>query len=407
MARKTLGISPTTLATASLYPSYASNEPITPSPSYTSSPTLPYSHLGHATGLTPSTTRPESSIKVSTTRASMPPPPSDATVGVRRKSMSSVLDSLHYTKRVKRSVSPEPMCHPPALQKEIQVPIDEILQEERRLCGQAAKPPAPCVRWTTDASGKKKKARHLTTPFQTRVLRQVLAYTAFPSTEQRAHLAMEMGMTPRGVQIWFQNQRQKAKARQLAQMHMSKAAHRAMHRPLRSASAGPTHFPYREDDSDLLSIPEWGQPPYSLHESDEMSPTSSNSPDSFSLPHSPLNTPSEYDDEEGIDASMPLHHPPETSGRPDAPTLPPTPMYAEHSYSPTQYHTTSVKHGHLATPHYAYTIRQSHKEVKVLPRQPLANVLTGSSGVMGLGVEASDRSGGEGLNSSEWPQQWP
>ncbi|KAJ3272557.1 hypothetical protein HK104_004449 [Borealophlyctis nickersoniae] len=100
------------------------------------------------------------------------------------------------------------------------IPIDLILEEERRLCGQNQKPPPAVPRYTMDATGRKKRARHLTTPFQTRVLRRVLAFSCFPTTDQRTYLASELGMTPRGVQIWFQNQRQKAKARQIAQQKM-------------------------------------------------------------------------------------------------------------------------------------------------------------------------------------------
>ncbi|RUS29218.1 hypothetical protein BC938DRAFT_480915 [Jimgerdemannia flammicorona] len=64
---------------------------------------------------------------------------------------------------------------------------------------------------------RRKRTRTVTTPFQSRVLRKVLAQTSFPSTEMRLNLATALGMNPRTVQIWFQNQRQKAKNRQAAQ----------------------------------------------------------------------------------------------------------------------------------------------------------------------------------------------
>jgi hypothetical protein len=41
-----------------------------------------------------------------------------------------------------------------------------------------------------------------------RVLQSVLDKTFFPSTELRNKLAKELGMSPRAVQIWFQNKRQ-------------------------------------------------------------------------------------------------------------------------------------------------------------------------------------------------------
>ncbi|KIO29578.1 hypothetical protein M407DRAFT_21315 [Tulasnella calospora MUT 4182] len=47
---------------------------------------------------------------------------------------------------------------------------------------------------------------------QLRVLNEVYARTAFPSTEERIDLGRRLGMSPRQVQIWFQNRRQNAKA---------------------------------------------------------------------------------------------------------------------------------------------------------------------------------------------------
>lgn len=57
----------------------------------------------------------------------------------------------------------------------------------------------------------KKRCRTVMTPAQSRVLRKVLEQTAFPSTEIRENLAKLLGMKPRTVQIWFQNQRQKSR----------------------------------------------------------------------------------------------------------------------------------------------------------------------------------------------------
>ncbi|CAG8633130.1 13766_t:CDS:2, partial [Ambispora leptoticha] len=58
---------------------------------------------------------------------------------------------------------------------------------------------------------RRKRSRNVTSPYQSRVLRKVLAVTSFPSTEMREALANALNMHPRTVQIWFQNQRQKAK----------------------------------------------------------------------------------------------------------------------------------------------------------------------------------------------------
>lgn len=57
----------------------------------------------------------------------------------------------------------------------------------------------------------KKRCRTVMTPNQSRILRKVLEQTAFPSTEIREGLAKMLGMKPRTVQIWFQNQRQKTR----------------------------------------------------------------------------------------------------------------------------------------------------------------------------------------------------
>ncbi|KAF9792483.1 hypothetical protein BJ322DRAFT_49631 [Thelephora terrestris] len=53
-----------------------------------------------------------------------------------------------------------------------------------------------------------KKKRKRADAEQLRVLNEVYARTAFPSTEERQDLAGKLNMTPRSVQIWFQNKRQ-------------------------------------------------------------------------------------------------------------------------------------------------------------------------------------------------------
>lgn len=46
---------------------------------------------------------------------------------------------------------------------------------------------------------------------QLQKLREVFQQTPFPSADCRRKLAKQLGMTPRSVQIWFQNQRQMAR----------------------------------------------------------------------------------------------------------------------------------------------------------------------------------------------------
>lgn len=59
-----------------------------------------------------------------------------------------------------------------------------------------------------DDSEYTKPKRKRANQSQLSALRAVYAETAFPSSEQRRVLAQQLKMTPRSVQIWFQNQRQ-------------------------------------------------------------------------------------------------------------------------------------------------------------------------------------------------------
>lgn len=49
------------------------------------------------------------------------------------------------------------------------------------------------------------------TPMQTNILQEIFVNTAFPSAALRDLLGLKLGIHPRTVQIWFQNQRQKIK----------------------------------------------------------------------------------------------------------------------------------------------------------------------------------------------------
>ncbi|KAI8999618.1 hypothetical protein BC832DRAFT_541712 [Gaertneriomyces semiglobifer] len=68
-------------------------------------------------------------------------------------------------------------------------------------------------------SPKVKTKRKRATPEQLAVLNSVFAQTLFPSTAARRHLAIQLGMTPRAVQIWFQNKRQNWRAKQAQVQH--------------------------------------------------------------------------------------------------------------------------------------------------------------------------------------------
>ncbi|KAJ2317124.1 hypothetical protein GGI00_006843, partial [Coemansia sp. RSA 2681] len=59
----------------------------------------------------------------------------------------------------------------------------------------------------------RRRTRTTLTPYQLRVLFRVWERTQYPSSDLRYRLATSLMMTPRNVQIWFQNQRQKTKER--------------------------------------------------------------------------------------------------------------------------------------------------------------------------------------------------
>lgn len=62
---------------------------------------------------------------------------------------------------------------------------------------------------------KKKRHRTIMTEKQSAILLDLFEQDAFPPTEMREELARSIGMSPRSVQVWFQNQRQKYKQRLL------------------------------------------------------------------------------------------------------------------------------------------------------------------------------------------------
>lgn len=48
-------------------------------------------------------------------------------------------------------------------------------------------------------------------PSQTTAMERMFALDMFPSREVRHTMAVELGLTPRNVQVWFQNRRQRLK----------------------------------------------------------------------------------------------------------------------------------------------------------------------------------------------------
>ncbi|KAG2002394.1 hypothetical protein CC2G_004588 [Coprinopsis cinerea AmutBmut pab1-1] len=78
---------------------------------------------------------------------------------------------------------------------------DSEADTKKKESGDAANAPPP----------KKKRTRTLTTPHQAAVLHALLAQSRFPTTAMREEVGRSIGLSARKVQIWFQNQRQKAR----------------------------------------------------------------------------------------------------------------------------------------------------------------------------------------------------
>lgn len=92
----------------------------------------------------------------------------------------------------------------------------------KRLCSSLDSSPAdnsnkisindPSISKSTHSSPQsKRRSRTVMTPSQTRILLAVLEETYFPSNEQREQLSKILQIPQRTIQVWFQNQRQKAK----------------------------------------------------------------------------------------------------------------------------------------------------------------------------------------------------
>ncbi|KAG2177989.1 hypothetical protein INT43_003242 [Umbelopsis isabellina] len=70
--------------------------------------------------------------------------------------------------------------------------------------------PSHSPRYSASIKAKRKRA----SAGQLDVLNRVFAQTFFPSTEMRNELAKQLGMSPRTVQIWFQNKRQSIRTKE-------------------------------------------------------------------------------------------------------------------------------------------------------------------------------------------------
>lgn len=104
----------------------------------------------------------------------------------------------------------------------------------------------------TPLKAKRKRA----SPAQLSVLNRVFSQTYFPSTELRIELGKQLGMSPRAVQIWFQNKRQSMRTRERQQQQEAKMASPASYQHPYSSSPSASTLP---PVSPPLSPPSWHQ----------------------------------------------------------------------------------------------------------------------------------------------------
>ena len=89
----------------------------------------------------------------------------------------------------------------------------ENTQEAEKDNDEATEKKGPAKKNQVKGKGTGKRARTLLTLEQSRVLHELLQQTCFPSTQVREAVAAKLGLSPRKVQVFFQNKRQKQRKR--------------------------------------------------------------------------------------------------------------------------------------------------------------------------------------------------
>jgi homeobox protein YOX1/YHP1 len=98
-----------------------------------------------------------------------------------------------------------PMPHPSLGRSAMPRAERAVSAYTREACSTAPYPQQSAV--VNEEASQVKKKRKRADAAQLEVLNEVYNRTAFPSTEERAAIAKKLDMTPRSVQIWFQNKR--------------------------------------------------------------------------------------------------------------------------------------------------------------------------------------------------------
>ncbi|CAE6482502.1 unnamed protein product [Rhizoctonia solani] len=120
----------------------------------------------------------------------------------RSRSTSHILHSAHQQFQTRHTP-------PNAEAPQYVVPSSRILRADSTAC---TSPPSyyntAGVSYGPEEMSETKPKRRRANAAQLQLLNDTYARTMFPTTEERADIARRINMTPRQVQIWFQNRRQ-------------------------------------------------------------------------------------------------------------------------------------------------------------------------------------------------------
>lgn len=165
----------------------------------------------------------------------------------------------HFDKAVRLSSSPSTgSSHGHAADTEMDAPGPSGASgaENTRQTGEKRRESDPLP---SQPPAKKKRTRTLTTPHQSAVLHALLAQSRFPTTAMREEVGRSIGLSARKVQVWFQNQRQKARRprNQDSAPLMRPPQYGAYPNvlSLTPSTGGPTSFPHSEGQTFYIAPP--------------------------------------------------------------------------------------------------------------------------------------------------------
>ncbi|CAG8541894.1 14592_t:CDS:2, partial [Acaulospora colombiana] len=167
----------------------------------------------------------------------------------------------------------------------------------------------PSPNSVSHSPAKRKRAN----PNQLKVLNEVFQQTFFPSTEQRIQLGKQLGMSPRTVQIWFQNKRQSWRSK------------------TRATSSAPNKDDDNQGDGEMAN----GQP--TSRRSSNFNLSEEEDKGQRSIPNSPLGTPPHHPHHHGDYFS----HGAQVNGSGESVNPPPSATSGSNSYFAQQSSSTS------------------------------------------------------------------